>query len=210
MAAPEVGLVGRAWSVNSEEELRAIVGDVSDMTRQKKKSALDQHTRRFIDASPYVCVATSDGVGRADVSPRGDDRGFVRVLDDTTLVIPERPGNRLADTLTNLVRDPTIGLLFLVPGSPETLRVNGKGQIQHGPPSLLESMAARGRVPSLAVVITIDEVFMHCGRAATRSRIWDRDMPFVDPRPDRLIGEFLGLSEGVACEILATYNTTDL
>jgi PPOX class probable FMN-dependent enzyme len=210
MAAPEVSLTGEAWRVSSEDELRAIVGVAPEMTRQKKKPLLDQHTRRFIEASPYVCVATYDGAGGADVSPRGDDRGFVRVLDDTTLVLPERPGNRLADTLTNVLRNPTIGLLFLLPGSPESLRVNGTAQIHHGPPSLLESMAARGRVPSLAIVVNIDEVFMHCGRASTRSRIWDRDMPYVDPRADRLIGEFLGMPEAEACEMLASYNTTDL
>jgi uncharacterized protein len=210
MTAADAKLVDSAWTVDSEEQLRAIVGVLSDMTREKKKPALDEHTRRFIDASPYVCVATSDGNGGGDVSPRGDDRGFVRVVDDRTLVLPERPGNRLADTLTNLLRDPAIALLFLVPGSPESLRVNGTARIQHGPPSLMESMAARGRVPSLAIVIAIDEVFMHCGRASTRSRIWDRDVPYVDPRADLLIGEFLGMPEATACEILASYNSTDL
>ncbi len=149
MTATDAKLLDGAWTVNSEEQLRSIVGVLADMTRDKKKPVLDQHTRRFIDASPYVCVATSDGKGGADVSPRGDDRGFVRVLDESTLVLPERPGNRLADTLTNLLRDPGIGLLFLVPGSPESLRANGKAHIQYGPPSLLESMGARGRVPSL-------------------------------------------------------------
>lgn len=210
MTATDAKLLDGAWTVNSEEQLRSIVGVLADMTRDKKKPVLDQHTRRFIDASPYVCVATSDGKGGADVSPRGDDRGFVRVLDESTLVLPERPGNRLADTLTNLLRDPGIGLLFLVPGSPESLRANGKAHIQYGPPSLLESMGARGRVPSLAIIIAIDEVFMHCGRASTRSRIWDREAPYIDPRADRLIGEFLGMSEETACEILASYNSTEL
>ena len=198
------------WTVSSEAQLREIIGEVPAMTRQKVNRRLDPHTRRFIEVSPYVCVATTDGSGHADVSPRGDEAGFVRVVDDATLVMPERPGNRLADTLTNLLRQPAIGLLFLVPGSPECLRVNGTARIQRGPRSLLESMAARGRVPSLAIVINISEVFMHCGRAATRSRIWDREAPYLDPRADLLIGDFLGVADDVASGILDAYNCSDL
>jgi len=209
-ASLAAAFIGPTWTITSERQLREIVGGIPAMTQQKVNRRLDDHTRRFIEASPYVCVATSDGQGNADVSPRGDDAGFVRVIDDVTLLMPERPGNRLADTLTNLLHEPAPGLLFLVPGSPECLRVNGTAHIQNGPPSLLESMEARGRVPSLAVVIDIAEVFMHCGRAAIRSRIWDPNTQFTDPRADLLIGDFLGVADEVASEIISTYNCTDL
>src|SRR5262245_34828916 len=102
-----------SWLVTSEDRLRETVGDLPPRTRDKVKPALDDHSMRFIAASPYVCVGTTDGNGRMDVSPRGDEMGFVQVLDSSTIVIPERPGNRLADTLTNVLRHPFIGLLFL-------------------------------------------------------------------------------------------------
>jgi len=170
MRAAGEELTASRWLVTSEERLRQSVGEVSPITSGKVKHELDPYSMRFVAASPYVCVGTSDGAGRADVSPRGGDPGFVRVVDPTTLVIPERPGNRLADTLTNLLREPSIGLLFLVPDCPETLRINGTAQIQDGPPELLGSMTAHGRRPKLAVVVEVAQVFMHCGRAASRSR----------------------------------------
>jgi PPOX class probable FMN-dependent enzyme len=174
------------------------------------KPALDADLRRWVEASPYVCVATVDREGRCDVSPRGDDPGFVRILDDHTLVLPERPGNRLADTLTNLLDTPAIGMLFLVPGCPETLRVNGTAEIHDGPPELLESMAARGRVPKLAIVVHVTDAYMHCGRAASRSRVWDPTMEWTSPRPDRLLAGMFGLDESAAQELLDDYNADEL
>src|SRR5262245_47050700 len=137
------------WRVQTEERLRTHLGAAAPITREKVKPALDADLRRWIEASPYVCVGTVDREGRCDVSPRGDEPGFVRILDLQTLVIPERPGNRLADTLTNVLETGAIGMLFLVPGCPETLRVNGTAEIHDGPPELLASMGARGRVPKL-------------------------------------------------------------
>jgi PPOX class probable FMN-dependent enzyme len=199
-----------SWLVTSEHRLRKTVGELPARTRDKVKPALDEHSKRFIAASPYVCVGTADGQGRMDVSPRGDEVGFVRVLDSSTIVIPERPGNRLADTLTNLLKHPVIGLLFLIPGSPETLRINGRARVQDGPPDLLDSMAARGRVPKLAIVVDIDEVFVHCGRAASRSRIWDHSVQWIDPRADLLIGDLIGMDPARTQEFLADYNCSDL
>ena len=199
-----------SWLVTSEEGLRKTVGELPPRTRDKVRPSLDDHSTRFIAASPYVCVGTADGHGRMDVSPRGDDVGFVRVLDSSTIVIPERPGNRLADTLTNLLKHPFIGLLFLIPGSPETLRINGRARVQDGPPELLDSMAARGRVPKLAIIVDIDEVFVHCGRAASRSRIWDHAVEWIDPRADLLIGDLIGMDSAQTKEFLAGYNCSDL
>jgi PPOX class probable FMN-dependent enzyme len=198
------------WLVTSEDRLRKTVGELPPRTRDKVKAALDEHSKRFVAASPYVCVGTADGQGRMDVSPRGDEVGFVKVLDSSTVVIPERPGNRLADTLTNLMKHPFIGLLFLIPGSPETLRINGRARVQDGPPELLDSMAARGRVPKLAIIVDIDEVFVHCGRAASRSRIWDHTVEWIDPRADLLIGDLIGMGSTPTKEFLAAYNCSDL
>ena len=124
--------------------------------------------------------------------------------------MPERPGNRLADTLTNILDQPQIGMLFLVPGCPETLRVNGTAEIHDGPPSLLHTMAARGRTPKLAIVVRVAEVYMHCGRVATRSRLWDPTVAWNDPRPDLLVGDTYGLAEDDAKTLLATYNKDEL
>jgi uncharacterized protein len=200
----------REWRVDTEDRLRRHLGEAAPVTREKVKPALDVDLRRFIEASPYVCVGTVDREGRCDVSPRGDTPGFVRIVDDHTLVLPERPGNRLADTLTNLLETHAIGMLFLVPGSPESLRVNGTAEIHDGPPVLLESMAARGRVPKLAIMVHITDAYMHCGRAATRSRIWDPSMEWTNPRPDRLLADMFGLAEADAQTLLDAYNHDEL
>jgi uncharacterized protein len=198
------------WRVQTDARLREHIGAAAPITREKVKPALDADLRRFVEASPYVCVATVDRAGRCDVSPRGDEPGFVRILDDNMLALPERPGNRLADTLTNLLETPAIGMLFLVPGCPETLRVNGTAEIHDGPPELLESMAARGRVPKLAVVVHITDTYMHCGRAASRSRIWDPSMEWTNPHPDRLIAGMFGLEDAAAQDLLDAYNADEL
>ena len=200
----------KEWRVTSVERMRGHVGELPDMAAAKVKSSLDQHSERFILASPYVCVATADGNGGCDASPRGDELGFVKILGPNTLVVPERPGNRIADTLTNLLRNPAIGLLFLVPECPEVLRVNGTAHIQDGPPALLEAMAARGRVPKLAIVVNVTQVYMHCGRAATRSGIWDRAREWISPRPDLLIGDFLDMDEAETQSLLDSYNCSEL
>jgi uncharacterized protein len=198
------------WQVRSQDRLRESVGVLHDMATAKVERQLDADSMRFVAASPYVCVATSDRHGNADASPRGDEPGFVKMLDPTTLAIPERPGNRIADTLTNLLDNSGVGLLFLVPGCPEILRVNGRARIVDGPPELLQAMTARAREPKLAIVVDIEQVYMHCGRAAQRSRIWDHDISWTDPRPDLLIGNFLGISEEDSRNLLTAYNDDDL
>ena len=196
--------------METEARLREHIGDAAPVTREKVKAALDADLRRWIEASPYVCVGTVDREGRLDVSPRGDEPGFVRILDDHTLVLPERPGNRLADTLTNLLETGAIGMLFLVPGCPETLRVNGTDEIHDGPPELLASMGARGREPKLAIVVHITDTYMHCGRAASRSRIWDPSMEWTSPHPERMLATMFGLEDDAAQEILDAYNADEL
>ena len=137
----------------------------------KTLTRLDSHMRAFIALSPFVCLGTSDASG-ADVTPRGDAPGFVRVSDDTTLLIPDWPGNNRLDSLTNLLSNPCIGLLFLIPGVNETLRVNGEATITDEP-SLLASWDVGGKRPRAAVRVTVHEAYLHCGKALIRSRLWD-------------------------------------
>ena len=204
------GSVEPDFRVTTTARLRETIGDVPPATRAKLQTTLDPFSLRFIESSPYVCIASHGSDGRADTSPRGDEPGFVKALDERTLVMPERPGNRLADTLTNILEQPEIGMLFLVPGCPETLRVNGTAEIHDGPPSLLHMMAARGRIPKLAIVVRVAAVYMHCGRAASRSRLWDPTVTWNDPRPDLLVGNTYGLAQDDAKTLLATYNKDEL
>ncbi|CAL9334432.1 MSMEG_1061 family FMN-dependent PPOX-type flavoprotein [Streptomyces sp. enrichment culture] len=154
------------------QEVRARLGLPDAMVASKKTDRLDDHFRRFIAHSPFLTMATADAGGRADCSPRGDYPGFVKVLDDRTLAVPDRPGNKIADSFGNLAENDGIGLLFLVPGMRETLRVNGRAHVTDEP-DVLARMEAEGRRPVLAVVVEVAEVYFHCGRALIRSRLWD-------------------------------------
>lgn len=152
--------------------LRERWGQPGELAEKKVLRRLDAHCRRFIALSPFLTLGTSDAEGRHDVSPRGDAPGFVRVLDDTTLLIPDRPGNRRFDSLDNIAHQPRLALLFLLPGVDETLRVNGRGRITEDA-GLLAGSAVNGRPPLSGLVVEIDECFLHCGKAMIRSRLWD-------------------------------------
>ncbi len=154
--------------------LRQRMGEPVAHVATKEMPCLDEHCRHFISLSPFLCLGTMDADGKADVSPRGDPPGFVTVLDDHTILIPDRPGNRRADSMQNILANPSVGLLFLVPGVEETLRLNGRAAIVEDP-ALLAGMAVRGKAPKLAIRVEIDEVFFHCAKALMRSRLWDPD-----------------------------------
>ena len=158
-------------TVTSADDLRALVGEQSDIVKGKIKAELDGHCRRFIDLAPFALVATADAAGNCDVSPRGDGPGFALVLDDATIALPERPGNRRIDTLTNIVENPHVGLIFLVPGTEETLRVNGRATIVCDA-DLLQRLAVQGKPPVCAIVIEIDETFFHCAKSFKRAKLW--------------------------------------
>lgn len=160
--------------VTSREELTAIIGQPSEMVIRKQLSRLDDHCRRFIALAPFMLLGTANRDGRCDVSPRGDGPGFVLVLDEATLVIPDRPGNRRIDSLQNILDNPEVGLLFVIPGVEETLRVNGHAVITSDE-ELLARMAVRGKRPSLAVGVTVREAFLHCAKAFKRSRLWQAE-----------------------------------
>lgn len=144
------------------------------MALAKIADRINSLTRQFIERSPFVCVATATPDGGLDVSPRGDPPGFVRVLDEHTLLLPERPGNRIADTLTNLLSDPRIALLFLIPGVGDTFRVNGVAKIVEDS-DLLTPSAVNGRVPRVGVLITVQQAYTQCSKALIRSDLWNSE-----------------------------------
>jgi len=158
--------------VTTLEELRALMGEPSELALRKNIGRLDTHCRAFIARAPFVLVATSDASGRCDVSPKGDAPGFVHVLDDRHLLIPDRPGNKRFDGIGNLLENPGIGLLFLLPGSEETLRVNGRAQIVRDP-EVLARFAVQGKLPQLALAVEVQESFLHCAKCVKRSGLWD-------------------------------------
>ncbi len=153
-------------------ELRTAYGEPLARSGLKVLDHLDEHCRNFIALSPFCLLGSSAADGRADVSPRGDPPGFVAVLDANTLLIPDRPGNRQADSLRNVIEQPQVGLLFLVPGMNETLRVSGKAEIVTDP-ALLAPLSVSGKRPISGLRITIEKAFFHCGKALVRSRLWD-------------------------------------
>ena len=160
--------------VTSETTLRDIIGgEPSEVARKKELSVLDPHARSFIARSPFLLLGTSGADGRCDVSPKGDAPGFVRVIDDHHLVIPDRPGNKRLDGMRNILRNPHVGVIFLLPGNDFTLRVNGRAAISRDP-ELLTTLAAQGKVPLLAIGVEVEEVFLHCARSFRRAKLWDQ------------------------------------
>lgn len=158
--------------IDSQQRLRELYDPPLPLVLRKTLDHLDEYCEMFIARSPFVCVATADADGRCDVSPRGDPPGFVAVPDRHTLLIPDRKGNNRLDSAGNVLASPGVGLLFLIPGIDETLRVNGTAAIVDDR-DLLEPLAERGVVPRTALRVSVEEAFIHCGRALKRSRLWD-------------------------------------
>lgn len=160
--------------IMDKEGLRTLFGTINPLATHKVQTRLDEHLRRFIALSPFVILATADGVGNVDASPRGDAPGFVLVLDDQTLLLPDRPGNNRADSFTNILVNPGVALLFFVPGVDETVRVNGKARIVTDS-ALLTRVEANGKLPRAGLVIAVEKAFFHCGKALKRSRLWQSE-----------------------------------
>ena len=158
--------------LQDEQGLRQIYSATGERAVLKVQSKLDKHCRDFIARSPFLCIGSSRPDGHADVSPRGDPPGFVHVVDDHTLLIPDRPGNDRLDTMTNIFQNPKIGLLFFIPGLEETLRVNGTARVITDQPELLR-FEFRGHTPVAAIEVTVHEAFLHCAKALKRSLLWD-------------------------------------
>ena len=158
--------------IRDEAALRELIGAPTELVLTKIADRLNPLTRQFVERSPFVCVATARPDGGLDVSPRGDPAGFVRILDERTLLLPDRPGNRIADTLTNLLEDPRIALLFLIPGVGDTFRVNGRARIVDDE-ELLAPSAVDGKLPRLGLLVSIDEAYTQCSKALIRSDLWN-------------------------------------
>ncbi len=160
------------YAIADEEALRGLFAPTHAIATMKCLDALDEHAQTFIRRSPFLCLGTQNAEGKADVSPRGDPVGFVTILDRHTLAIPDRPGNNRLDSLSNIVSNPNVGLLFIIPGFDDTLRVNGHATLTTDP-AILEGMRVADRLPKLAIIVRVHEVFLHCAKAFRRSHLWD-------------------------------------
>jgi uncharacterized protein len=164
--------------IASREELRRHYKATHDIAVKKELRFLDAHARSLLSKSPFVLIGSQDNAGNADVTPKGDRPGFVAVLDDITIAIPDRPGNNRLDTFENIVANPAVGLLFLIPGMNETLRINGEGRIT-ADADLRRSLAVDGREPATVLVVKVKAVYMHCAKAFMRSNLWKPDSWFA-------------------------------
>ena len=158
--------------VTTEAELRQLIGEPHALALAKQLGTLDVHCREFIARSPFLLMATSGATGQCDVSPKGDGPGFVQVLDEQHLLIPDRPGNKRLDGMRNLLQNPHVGLIFLIPTMEETLRVNGRAFIVRDE-DLLARCAVQGKVPRLGIGVEVEEAFIHCAKAFKRSGLWE-------------------------------------
>ncbi|MBF6075123.1 pyridoxamine 5'-phosphate oxidase family protein [Nocardia beijingensis] len=179
-----------ANDITDPADLRALLGEVAPRVATKERPVLHDRDREWIALSPFLVMSTCDADGNCDASPKGDPAGFVRVLDDTTIAIPERPGNRRADGYLNILSNPHVGLLFVIPGRRETLRINGRARLVRDAP-YFDDMVVRGHRPILAVEVEIDQIFFHCAKAFMRSHLWEPDQWPQDTLPSaaRLVKE---------------------
>ena len=197
--------------IQNNKELRTFYGEPTERGSKKQLKKLDQHCRNFIALSPFLVIASANAAG-ADASPRGDAAGFVKVIDDYTLLVPDRPGNNRVDTLGNILDNPNVGLLFLVPGINETLRVNGKAGITTEE-DRLRSFSVKGKTPKTGLVIKVEEVYFHCAKAIIRSKLWAEETkiqkmdfpPFGKILTDQIDGLSEGDTERVIEEIEESY-----
>ena len=185
--------------IETVEELRSSYGEPSERAVKKSLNRLDRHCRQFIELSPFVVLASAGADGRVDCSPRGDPAGFVAVLDDRTILLPDRRGNNRTDSLTNVLENPYVGMLFLIPGVDETLRLNGRAAVTTDP-ARLEPLAVNGRVPRSGLVVEVEEVFLQCTKALVRSRLWADetrvDRKTVLPSFGQMLADHIGEADG--------------
>ncbi|WP_406456064.1 pyridoxamine 5'-phosphate oxidase family protein [Streptomyces sp. NBC_01622] len=170
--------------ITSEEELRDLIGEANPVVYGKAGGRLGEFERAWIRHTPLVLIATAALDGTCDVSPKGDPAGFVRVLDDTTLAVPDRPGNRRLDSWFNVLQNPHAGMIFVIPGRGDTLRVNGRARLVRSP-ELLDSMVVRGNRPKLALLVDVEEAYFHCAKSFMRGGVWDPGSWTPDAAPSR-------------------------
>jgi uncharacterized protein len=158
-------------AIDTVDALCAIIGEVNPAVQVKINTAIDEFARAYIAVSPFIVLSTSDHAGRQDVSPKGDTPGFVGVENETTLLIPDRKGNRLVYGLQNIIENPHVGVVFMVPGTNETLRVNGTASLTNDP-AVCQRLSARGQAAVLAIRVRVEECFFHCAKAFLRAQLW--------------------------------------
>jgi len=185
-----MGEITGANQITDPADLRKLLGDIMPRAAGKERVALHPRDRDWIAATPFIALSTSDAEGNCDTSPKGDPAGFVKVLDDTTLAVPERPGNRRADGYLNILSNPHVGLLFIIPGRRETLRINGRARLVRDAP-YFDDMVVHGHRPILAIEVEIEQIFFHCAKAFIRSHLWEpQQWPVHDlPSHARLVKE---------------------
>ncbi|MFI1191657.1 pyridoxamine 5'-phosphate oxidase family protein [Micromonospora sp. NPDC020750] len=185
--------------ITSHGELRELLGTPNARAAAKERTVLHERDRQWLAASPFCLVATAGADGSCDVSPKGDPPGFALVLDDTTIAVPERPGNRRADGYRNILDNPHVGLLFLIPGRTDTLRINGRARLVRDAP-FFDDMMVKGHRPILAIVVEIEQIFYHCAKAFLRSELWRPEIwqPDALPSRARLIKEVEAPDESLA------------
>jgi len=191
-----------AYRISTVEQLRARIGEPHSLVPHKLLKSLDQASIDFIRRSPFLLLATADAVGNLDVSPKGDGPGFVTVEDTTTLLIPDRKGNKLIFGLQNILETSHVGLIFLIPGTEETLRVNGTAELT-ADPAILERLSARGQPALVAIRVTVQECFFHCAKAFKRSQLWKPETwPQRQPISfGKLLASKIGADEATAQQI---------
>lgn len=198
--APAEAKIAKAPTLLDAEGARALVASYAAVTptaAQKDIGRIDAHMGRFIGLSPLCLVATADAAGKQDVTPRGDPPGAFKVIDDKTIALADRPGNNRLDTLKNLLENPEIALIFLLPGIAETVRVAGTARFSVDP-ELLASMAVQGKTPKCAIVITVRQAYLHCAKALIRSKLWDGAYAVAKdtfPSISRMVGDQVGFTE---------------
>ncbi len=190
--------------------LRAALGSPMELAVRKAIPKLDRHCRAFIERAPFLTIATADSAGKLDVSPRGDLPGFVLILDDHTLFIPERPGNARYDTLLNIIDNPRVGLLFFVPGFEDMLRVNGRAAVVNNP-VLFERCAVNGKLPKAGIRVQVEEAYLHCAKALKRSQLWNpstqRDRHELPTLGKMILEQTAAADEAVSAETIAKVDT---
>lgn len=192
--------------VKSEEELRSLLGDPSVRAKNKVIDHLDEHCIDFLDKSPFLIVSTANAEGYCDSSPRGDAPGFIHIIDQKHFVIPERPGNRRLDSILNILENPQVGVLFLIPGLNETLRINGRATVIRDE-QILSNMAANGKTPLLGIAVQVEECYIHCGKAFIRSGLWNQETWMERetlPSPAKMLRAHAKLTEMTEQEVAAS------
>ena len=177
-----------APKIETKKELREYYGPPNERSAKKQMAKLDEHAKNFIALSPFMVISSATAEG-ADASPKGDPPGFVKVIDDNTLLIPDRPGNNRVDSMSNIVENNHVGLLFLVPGMCETLRVNGRARITTDP-EVLEPLSMKSKLPVSGMIVDVDDVYLHCGKALLRADLWAPDK-YIDRKSFPSMGQML-------------------